>query len=660
MPFGPVFGPSLGLGLLRAQLERAGVAARSRYFTIAFAEIIGDRLYDQVAMTGTLSVRELAGEWLFSSALFDQTDADVDGYVDRILRRREGHLTATPPAPPALVDQLLRARARVGPFLDRCLDEVVAAAPRVLGFTSVFQQHVASLALARRVKAVRPDTVVVFGGANCEGVMGAETLRQFAWVDVVVSGEADELMPELTRRLLAGGPVDDLRGVLSRAGLDAATAAGAFPSAAPVRRMDDLPYPDYDEYFEQFGASRFDRSWQPGLFVETSRGCWWGERQHCTFCGLNGATMTYRSKSPARALDELTTLAARYPDAHLQVVDNILDLGYFKTLLPELAARKLDFGLFYETKSNLKQEQIRLLRDAGVRTIQPGVESFSDEVLALMRKGVTGLQNIQALKWCKQYGVTPLWNLIWGFPGEPTTAYAQQAELVPRLEHLPPPAGCFGLRLDRFSPNFEDAEALGFTGVAPLPAYEFVYPFEPPAVANLAYYFQFATRGPHPGTYVGPLLRALETWKRRHRRSELLSMDLGDALLVWDLRSGRAEPLAILRDLERELFLACESVSGEDRLLGPAARGRPAGEAEAMAILERLVAAELVVRYGRRYLNLAVPIGDYQPSGAVRARIDAAARQAGVRIRRPARAATSRRLAVDDFSFDRHGELVVR
>ncbi len=140
---------------------------------------------------------------------------------------------------------------------------------------------------------------------------------------------------------------------------------------------------------------------------------------HCTFCGLNGATMAFRSKSPARALDEMTELARRHPGCDIQAVDNIMDLGYFKNVLPALAARRLKVDLFYETKSNLNKDQVRLLRAAGVRDIQPGIESFSDTVLKLMRKGVTGLQNIQLLKWCKEFGVVPSWNFLWGFPGEP-------------------------------------------------------------------------------------------------------------------------------------------------------------------------------------------------------------------------------------------------
>jgi radical SAM superfamily enzyme YgiQ (UPF0313 family) len=83
--------------------------------------------------------------------------------------------------------------------------------------------------------------------------------------------------------------------------------------------------------------------------------------------------MTYRSKPSDRVLAELRHLAMRYPRSDVQVVDNILEMRYFGDLLPQLARNRLKIELFYETKANLKKDQIRLLRDAGVTRIQPGI-----------------------------------------------------------------------------------------------------------------------------------------------------------------------------------------------------------------------------------------------------------------------------------------------
>ena len=113
-----------------------------------------------------------------------------------------------------------------------------------------------------------------------------------------------------------------------------------------------------------------------------------------------------------------------------------------------------------------------------------------------MAKGVSGLQNIQLLKWCLELGIEVSWNLLWGFPGETAAMYAETVAFLPLLHHLQPPMAAGTIRLDRFSPNFFDAERLGFANVQPYPAYHYVYPLEATAVANLAYYFSFEYQRP--------------------------------------------------------------------------------------------------------------------------------------------------------------------
>jgi ribosomal peptide maturation radical SAM protein 1 len=338
---------------------------------------------------------------------------------------------------------------------------------------------------------------------------------------------------------------------------------------------------------------------------------------------LNGETMAYRSKSSPRALAELTHLASSYPGCDIQVVDNILDLKYFRTLLPELAARRLNVSLFYETKSNLKKEQVRLLRDAGVTTIQPGIESFSDRVLKQMKKGVTALQNIQLLKWCKEIGIHPIWNFLIGFPQECPDDYFEMARLTARVCHLPRPAGVSVIRLDRFSPNFNEAAQLGFTKLQPLPFYEFLYDLPPAARRNLAYYFAYDYKVPqHVASYADPLVRGVHAWQTTWRHTELVSVDLDNRLFVFDTRPRSRTPISVLTGEERQLYLACDAVAEGSRLEKPGAR-------RLQAIADR----GLMLSDGGRYLSLAVPLGEYVPSGAAAARLRAMFAAAGTRCR---------------------------
>ena len=641
MPFGPVFHPAIGVSLLQPALARAGILSQVSYFSIRFSELVGTTLYNALSTPSGLPNIELAGEWIFSAALFDRDPDDDTGYVESVLVGRSAwtNPAGAPRIGKRMIDRITRARRRVPSFLDWCVDRAVESGARVVGLTSSFQQHAASLAFAKRLKARLPGIAIVMGGANCEGVMGAETVRQFPFVDAAVSGESDLIIVDLVQRLLDGRSIDDVPGVRTQSSVKRDFAFGRFTNAPAVRDMGALPYPDYRDYMKQFRASRHRGVWSPELLFESSRGCWWGEKAHCTFCGLNGATMAYRSKSAVRVLEELEHFAERYPGCDVQVVDNIIEMAYFRDLLPRLAERCLKLDLFYETKSNLKKEQVRTLANARITTIQPGIESLSDPVLALMRKGVTWLQNVQLLKWCKELGVHVFWNVLWGFPGEPPDEYERMARVIPWLTHLPAPRSDFGLRLDRFSPNFNEAERLGFTDVRPVDSYRHVYfGLGEEARRNLAYYFQFEYADRRDVTeYVQPLLRAVRSWKRAHKQSELFSVVCDGRLVICDLRPVARSPVTVLHGLDRTLYEACDAVAHIRGLAATSAAG--GGHSTEEAVIDRLrplVERGLLLEDGPRYLALAIPAGEYRPPAAAMTRfrrmtrrLDRLAQQAG-------------------------------
>jgi ribosomal peptide maturation radical SAM protein 1 len=621
MPFDSPFQPSIGLSLLKAALAPLAIPVQILYLTLRFAERIGTSTYAEIVRL-TSSVRDLAGDWVFAAALFDPTHLDEAAYVNDIVRRG-WPARDSDAAREAFIDRLLDVRAQVDSFLDQSVEHIASCRPGLVGFTSVFQQQVASLALAKRLKERCPGIFVVFGGANCEGVMGAEVVRQFPFVDAVVSGEGDLIFSELVQRVLHTEPVSDLTGVYTRRNVDAMALNAAYQNAPPVKDLDALPIPDYDDFFDQLRASRLDRRYPASIMFETSRGCWWGERSHCTFCGLSDATMPFRGKSARRAVDELVHLTSRYPGCAVVGVDWILNVRAFDDFLPELAARRLDVELFYEVKANLKKAQVRLLRDAGVRVIQPGIESFSSNVLQRMRKGVTGLQNIQLLKWCKEFGVTPQWNLLWGFPHEPPEEYARMAALLPLLTHLTPPQTASAIRIDRFSPNFDCAGALGFANIQPFPAYRHIYPFEPEVVANLAYYFTYGYREPQDvERYTADVVREVRRWQQLHLESDLFSIDLGSVLLVCDLRPG-GQALVTLSGLQRLLYELCDTACPLATLRQKAgeAASTVVSATELDALLDPLLERGLMVREGTSYLSLAIPVGEYSPGVATRQKL---------------------------------------
>lgn len=623
MPFGSISQPSIGLSLLKATLEKSfgsNVSTKVLYLTISFAKLIGEPLYQKISL-GQPMIYDLLGEWLFAEGLFNFSEASIESYINDIVRggvaAHRGKGEAGEKVSEKFIAEILDVQSKISVFLEQCLVEVLQHQPKIVGFTSVFQQHVASLALAKRIKARAPNTFIVLGGANCEGMMGVESVRQFPFIDAIVSGEGELVFPELVRRVLADKRCDDMLGVYTARNIDLMLTD--LPLNAPsVRNMDALPFPDYNDFFEQIEKHALSvPKNRIQLMFETSRGCWWGEKNHCTFCGLNGSTMMYRSKSSERALTELTYLTKKYPSYPVSMVDNILDMKYFKDFLPKLAERQLGVELFYEVKSNLKKNQLRLMRDAGIRIIQPGIESLSTGVLKLMKKGVKGIQNIQLLKWCKELGVKAYWNVLCGFPGESPEEYQRMAELVPSLSHLPPPESWGIIRLDRFSPNFDKANQLGFKDVVPYPAYHYIYPFPKSVVKNLAYYFTFQYQE-HQNvvSYATPLAKQLIAWQNSYQESDLFWVDKKSCLLIWDLRPISKEHLVFLTGWQRILYMACDVACSAKQLCHIVAQHKQPAipQEEIQKILDHFVKRRLMICEGNSYLSLAIPLGEYYPS----------------------------------------------
>jgi len=613
MPFAPLYAPSLGLSLLQGQLRRGGVDAVTRYFGFDFARTLGEDLYCLLT-EGFPTTISLSGEWLFSHCLFRRKRDDFEEYTESVIRREYLAHSQTEPLN-TFLDGLRHARSLAPAFVENAAQEIAATECSIVGFTSVFQQHIASLAVARRLKEVRPGIRIVFGGANCEGEMGRENLQQFDFLDVVVSGEGERAFAQIVGDYHSGRSTSrNQPGVYQRTVAPDLVTFGTPAPAAGGMAMDDLPWPDYGEYMEQATQAgiRMDRI---RLLFESSRGCWWGEKHHCTFCGLNGSTMKFRSKSPDRCLEELRWLYERFGVPRFSAADNILDPRYLETFVPALAAAGLPLELFYEVKANLKKHHLRLLRDAGVTSLQPGIESLSSQVLTLMRKGVTALQNIQTLKWCKEFGIEVAWNLLWGFPGEHLAAYEEIARLLPLCEHLPPPLGIRKIRMDRFSPNYEESDLFGFSRVRAAAAYGYIYPFARESLNRLAYYFD-ADAPTEAGveSLVDRIQAAVEQWATAQESSDLIAVDNNNGLIIIDLRSISSRRMRVFHGLEREILLFCDEVHSRD-VIYKTMTERLAGTSsdEVDRAVERLSAAGLLVAEGHNLLGLSILLGQYSP-----------------------------------------------
>jgi ribosomal peptide maturation radical SAM protein 1 len=512
MPWAEFHRPSIQLGLIQALLSKEGINARTFYPTLWFAEQIGPDLY-----RATDSFHRPSCEWVFTQAAFGQDDSNAWDYL-RYLRARG--------VSPKHLDQLRSLRRNVKPFLERCLDYVLDLSPKVVGFATAMLQTLPAAALARMIRASRPDIRIVFGGAPCQGVMGPALMRALPAVDLIVREDCDSWVGELFSRLLSGRDVGDLRGITWRRGEDVIV----NERAATFQELELNPIPDFSNYFQQLEISPLARLYPRSVPFEGSRGCWWGERRHCTFCGLNGLTMKYRSRSASSVVKELAQQRHLHAVNVFVAVDEIIPQRFFRELPPFLKDQLPEAEIFYEMTPAVSRESLELLSSSVNFCSQPGIESLLTPVLLAMNKRLRGINNVCLLRRAQELGIALLWNMLFGIPGERLELYKLVVSRFPALYHLKPP-NLLPLTLSRFSPYHSEPESHGIRILGPQDGLQFAYPVAPELLNDIAMNFEFEYLDRYdPGPVARLLVEAVQRWERFH------SM----ASLTVDLRGSRA------------------------------------------------------------------------------------------------------------------------
>ena len=578
--------------MLKPAVEATGVGCDVRYFSLDYVQHVGAAAHDVI--TDARCYMAQVGEWIWSGLVHGESVADAR-FLSECFGREHPELYQ-----PERLTTLLSARLGAGDFIERCLDAVEWDRYALVGLTSSFQQTMASLALTKRLKQRHPQVLTVLGGANCQDTMGLALHRRYPFVDAVCLGEGDLAFPELVRRHFAGDALATPGFVVRQHGQTQPPAR----RVAAVSDLDALPIPDFDKFFETRAALPATSDYAPALVFETARGCWWGARQHCTFCGLNGTEMAFRAKGQDRALRELTTLVRHHDCRDVANADNILDLRYFERFIPELAEARLGLSIYYEVKANLRPEQVAALARAGVRRIQAGIEALDSDLLRLMRKGSTLMTNVQLLKLAAEEGIYVEWLALHGFPGEAPDAYRRTAALIPNLLHLQPPSAFLRVRADRFSPYFADPAAFGVT-LEPLAAYDYIFPDPPGTVAELAYHFRMRSAALDAAdAYCASAAAAYAAWQCQQATSTLRSEERDGALWVHEGRAGRDSGARAFTGVAAAVLRACHQATSWRRLretVGDCPELQPVVEsleADGLLLRERDVMLTLALRPG--------------------------------------------------------------
>ena len=295
-------------------------------------------------------------------------------------------------------------------------NELRAFGPDIVGLSAITAEGKSLHSLARLVKKVLPETLVVAGGPHPTGY-AADCMENPA-IDIAVRGEGEITFLEIVKNREAGKGFDGIRGITRRSGGEII----AEPDREFIEDLDSLPFPDWDAIdlglYKNFVPQAPVHYKTPYMTVVTSRGCPF----HCTFCH-NTHGKKFRAHSANRVITELLTLKERYGFSEIEIIDDIFNWDRARTV--EIMKGVITSGLKLKIymangvrADVLDKEVLDLFARAGVVFICAGVETATPGLQEAVRKNIKFSDLREMLDYAVEKRIFTHALFMVGFPGE--------------------------------------------------------------------------------------------------------------------------------------------------------------------------------------------------------------------------------------------------
>ncbi len=279
--------------------------------------------------------------------------------------------------------------------------------PDVVGSTSVTMNFYEAQQILRDVKSYNPEIITIMGGPHVS-FTAEDTLRKYPEIDLIVIGEGEDTIAELTPVLKKQNKWRDIRGIAYRQnGEIVSTGKRDF-----ITDIDRIPLPAR----HLLPISRYRALGFPVSLI-TGRGCPYS----CIFClGRKMVGSKERKRNPNLVLNEIEQIL-NYGFDRINIADDLFtsDKERVKEVCMGIKERSLKFpwSAFCRVDT-VSQEVFDLMAEAGCDSVSFGVETGNAEMLKRIKKGIKLEQVHNAVKMCQQAGMIAHASFIIGLPGE--------------------------------------------------------------------------------------------------------------------------------------------------------------------------------------------------------------------------------------------------
>jgi len=597
MPFAGTNIPSVQLAILESYLSERDVNIKTKNLYLKAAEIYGIGNYNFLIHPPNDSY---TAQMVFSRYVFPEHWSKIEEkfreyFNGRILKNIELHKNFT-------FESYVQ---KTDIFYNWILENIEWKNYDIIGFTLNYGQFLPSLAIAKKIKESNNEKKIILGGSRTVGNLGMKVLETFDFVDFIVSGDGEEALYRLSSDYQNH---ESIAGLIYRKGKEV-----IWNESDNDIDLNDLPIPSYDHFFKELSSSSADVQQYFHYFgylpVEISRGCWWNK---CSFCNLNLQHKKYREKSVDKIIEEIQFLSDNYKMLNFQFIGNTLPVKDYKDLFTKIIALGKDFNFVIEARADhLKSEDYILLKEAGFTTIQTGIESFSSSYLKKMNKGTRVIDNIAALKFCKENEIINRYNLIIDYPNEETIDFEETKETIKIFkQYLEPPQLCY-LKVLYGSPIFCNPEQFNISQLEYADIDKLMFPQE---VLDNKICFVYSYKS-EKAVDNNKWEQLVDNWKIERemlkidgiRSQNIIDqlifyyVDGGNFIKIYDKRNLNSIQIYNLDKFERDIFLSCKDIASIEELKE---KFSDISENDLNDVLKTFEECSIVFKEGDCYLSL--------------------------------------------------------
>lgn len=303
--------------------------------------------------------------------------------------------------------------------------------PDLLGISVVTRRLYSMYEIARRVKALFPEMVIIVGGPHINA-SPVETM-ELGVVDYALAGYGDKTFALFVECLDKGASTELLDTIPELYYMSGGKIKKNPPDDRPLL-LDDLPFPDrslldLNLYFTVADSKKMTT-------IYTSRGC----PYRCVYCDVFEKKFYYRS--PKKIVDEFEYIKSLGIE-EIHIFDDTFNLNRQRVM--DMCNEILARGLKIKWNARVRiypfdREMLRLMKSAGCERLHVGVESLDPATLKYMRKKITLAQIKEFFAICNEVKISTLAYFIIGFPQETPqyrkTLYQEIMKLKPTYVYI--------------------------------------------------------------------------------------------------------------------------------------------------------------------------------------------------------------------------------